>query len=523
MRELESGLLETFKSSFDQQKQAEIKLKLVIDFMERSLSQEDRAPYFLSFWETRRWALPLFKENISPLVRAQLWTKFCDLSKEARRLKEMLDEQSLFAVEQIEAAIEALENEVLRSAVVPEICAKLLMSDFPNALKKRFDTYVAHQNQINCLNAQASRISSLRKELLKTEMRIRYKNTFFQRLSAVGDNVFPRRKELLGQISQQFLYDVEAFIKKHFGQQPSSEMFYVLREEIKAFQNLAKELTLSTQSFTQTRASLSECWDAVKVVEKKWKQERAQQRIVSKQNADIVELQFDALKNKWEEGGCTSLEVLKGIEAIVLHMRKVELGREELKYLKEKVRLLRLEIDNKIKHEEIARQQAIDASLELKRQEFQSLKQQIESMLQNHATFHEEALVFECDALLAKVHNSSLSKNDKYELERLFKPFKEILADKREKALLKLPEDESEALLQLKSLLKQCKQRRQEIKSGLEVLRRAAGSSNLDFEKAIHFTHQINEEKERLEKTHVSIREIETKISELQDHMGNDA
>ena len=230
MRELESGLLETFKSSFDQQKQAEIKLKLVIDFMERSLSQEDRAPYFLSFWETRRWALPLFKENISPLVRAQLWTKFCDLSKEARRLKEMLDEQSLFAVEQIEAAIEALENEVLRSAVVPEICAKLLMSDFPNALKKRFDTYVAHQNQINCLNAQASRISSLRKELLKTEMRIRYKNTFFQRLSAVGDNVFPRRKELLGQISQQFLCDVEAFIKKHFGHQPSSEMFYVLRE-----------------------------------------------------------------------------------------------------------------------------------------------------------------------------------------------------------------------------------------------------------------------------------------------------
>ena len=127
--------------------------------------------------------------------------------------------------------------------------------------------------------------------------------------------------------------------------------------------------------------------------------------------------------------------------------------------------------------EDAARQQSIDESVRLKREEYQALKKQIESLLQNQGSLSEEQLVLDRDILLANVHGSSLTKNEKQELERLFKPFRDILADKREKALLALPEDDRLALLQLKDLFKQRKERRQEIKNQLESLRKAAGAS----------------------------------------------
>src|ERR1700733_14369049 len=71
-------------------------------------------------------------------------------------------------------------------------------------LEEKADFYTSLQAEINILNTQAARINSLRKELIKTEMRVRKKNKFFQRLSAAGDKVFPRRKELIQDVSHQF-------------------------------------------------------------------------------------------------------------------------------------------------------------------------------------------------------------------------------------------------------------------------------------------------------------------------------
>src|SRR5262249_4301894 len=80
---------EAFRKAFEEQSDSEDKLQLAIDFMEASLAQGG-TPHFRSFWEARRLCLPLFKENISPVLRSQLWTKYSEFSKEARRLKEIL-------------------------------------------------------------------------------------------------------------------------------------------------------------------------------------------------------------------------------------------------------------------------------------------------------------------------------------------------------------------------------------------------------------------------------------------------
>ena len=102
--------------------------------------------------------------------------------------------------------------------------------------------------------------------------------------------------------------------------------------------------------------------------------------------------------------------------------------------------------------------------------------------------------------MLAEIHDSSITKNEKQDLERVLKPLKDSITEKKEKALMALSEDDRQALQQLQTILKQRKERRQEVKNQLETLRKASGSSSLDFEKAMSYTTQITEEKERLKK-----------------------
>jgi hypothetical protein len=510
---------EAFKKTFEEQTDLEAKLQLAIDFMEASLAQGG-TPHFRSFWEARRLCLPLFKENISPVLRSQLWTKYSELSKEARRLKEILDEQSAFAVEQIEIAIQALEKDISlfdeqveKASAFPENLA------FPQALKDHYEIYQNLQKQLNILNAQASRINALRKELLKTEMRVRHKNKFFQRLSAAGDRVFPKRKELIKQISQQFADDVDQFIKSHFGAQGSHESLYLLREEIKALQGLAKVLTLNTHSFTQTRTRLSECWDKIKVEEKERKKERAQQRVIFKQNLEEIEKQIQVLKESLEKNEESPGEAQKKAENIAAYMRKVELGRDELKILRDGLGEVRKLIQEKLRAEEEARQQQENERNRQKKEKYKVFKEQAEHLLREHEAQEVDQLVVARDTLLEEIHSSSLTKNEKQELERLLKPLRDIITEKKEKAMMALSDDDRQALQQLQNILKQRKERRQEIKNQLEVLRKAAGSSSLDFEKAMSYTTQINEEKERLEKANQAIQEIERKIAQLQAKM----
>lgn len=508
---------EAFLNNFNNETDLDRKLQMAIDFMETSLAQGG-TPHFRNFWEARRLCLPLFKENISPVVRSQLWVKYSEFSKEARRLKEILDEQSAFAVEQIDIAIKALEEDI---AHFEEQVQKAVLSEdvvFPQALKAKHATYEHLQKQLNLLNTHASRINALRKELLKTEMRVRQKNKFFQRLSAAGDKVFPHRKELIKEISQQFVEDVNEFIEKHFNEQLSHESLYLLREEIKLFQGLAKVLTLNTNSFTQTRMRLSECWDKIKSEEKERKKERAQQRSTFKQNADDVQERIQALKTELEAGQ-PSLDSQNKLSEIVLFMRKVELGRDDLKNLKEEINQIRKTLQDKLKAEEEAKQQQEKERNRQKKEKYQIFKDQIEALIQQHEQCDIDELIEKRDALLTQINDSPLIKSEKQELERLLRPLRDIISEKREKTLLSLSEDDRQSLHHLQDILRQRKERRQEIKNQLETYRKAAGSSSLDFEKAMAYTTQINEEKEHLEKANQGVREIEEKIAQLQSKL----
>ncbi len=208
----------------------EEKIHRALEFMRAALTQAGN-PRFKDFWDMRHYCLALFKENLSAASRAHLWSSYVELSSEARRLKEILDEQSAFASEQIELAISALEKDL---AEYDQLVAQMKSSAFTGssfALKAKRDFYEQLQSELNLLNTLASRINGLRKEIIKTDMRMKTKAKFFDKLSVAGDRIFPRRKELVKQVSQEFIQDIRRFVEGEFanGIEKVAQPLYVLR------------------------------------------------------------------------------------------------------------------------------------------------------------------------------------------------------------------------------------------------------------------------------------------------------
>lgn len=492
----------------------EMKLQRVIDFMEQALAQTG-SPHFKSFWQARGLCLQLFKDNLAPAMRSTLWSKYTELSKEARRLKDLLDEQSAFAVEQIEIAIHALETEIVQSEEARANDNRELVID-SQVLRSQLPFYSKVQFELDFLNKQASRINALRKELIKTEMRVRKKNKFFQRLSLLGDKVFPRRKELITELSNHFIADIDAFIAQYFTQDASLDSLFFLREEIKALQGTAKILTLNTHAFTHTRMRLSECWDKIKHLEKERKKVRAQQKTVFKENMDAALQKIEESKTAIQAGELSPAEGNKKLDEVLSFMRSIELGRDELHYLREQIAIARQPLLEMMKSEEQKRIDQENERQRLKQQKVIDLKREIEALLKTVDNYDAAKLTVERDSILEKIQTTSLVKAEKLELERILKPLRDIIADKKAMSLTALSADDRQALQQLKEMLQERRTLRQEIKEQVESLRKAIGASGMDFVKGMEYNSQMQVQKERLEKINQSIQDVEKKISELE-------
>ncbi|MCP5508399.1 MAG: hypothetical protein H7A37_08905 [Chlamydiales bacterium] len=506
--------LEAFLVEMDKKSTPEEKLQNAIDYMQETLSQSG-TPQFRHFWEVRKRCLDLFKENMPAPIRSVLWEKYSELSKEARRLKEILDEQSAFAVEQIDIAIKALEGEIVD---FDNQLAKIGNVDFgfeSKYLEKALGGYNTIQKQLCLLNAFASRVNTLRKELIKTEMRIRQKNKFFQRLSKAGDQVFPRRKDLIKEVSEKFEKDVTHFIKKYFSDNSVNEPLHFLREEIKSLQGIAKVLTLNTTAFTTTRSRLSECWDQLKELDKEKKKERAAKFDEYKANAVEIEKLIEAFVEEQNQSELSAPAAFDKLDDILREMRQVQLGRTEVKALKDKIAELRAPIQAKINAMEAERQRTIKEKIEQKKARVSQLQSDIEQLKEGANQITLEELESKSEQAQTEMNDLGLSRAEKQEFQRHFRQLNDILNSKKEEALLTLSDDDKENLTNLRSVLSQRKERRKEVKEQLDEYRKLAGSSGLDFEKAMEYNELLNAEKERLENIDAGISDIEKKISAL--------
>ncbi|PIS03364.1 MAG: hypothetical protein COT85_00775 [Chlamydiae bacterium CG10_big_fil_rev_8_21_14_0_10_42_34] len=510
----ESPLFKEFSEKLALFPTPEEKVAHGLQFMRASISQEG-SPRFREFWEARRLILPFFKENLGSAIRSKLWAEYVELTVEARRLKEILEEQSAFAMEQIDLAIKALEGDVENFPALLATTGELSFNQGSEIVRHKAAVYNGIQRELNLLNTLASRLNGLRKEIIKTDMRIRFKTKLFKRLSDLGDKIFPKRKELIEAVSTEFEKDIDHFIASHFqGEEIVGAPYYALREEIKGLQCMAKLFTLNSGVFTRTRLKLSECWDKVKVLEKERKKEVLEKKQASSEQRQGIQVQIDALKETCAEMPLADLNVK--IEEISNEMRSVQLHRDDVRSLRDDLNQLRA--PHLAAQEQKAKEleEAEKEKLRIKREMIVALKEKIADLSKTGDAMELEALVAAFDEVQAQITALEISKMEKQQIERLLRPLKDLVADKKEQSLVNLSEDDKKTLENLRVVLKQRKERRQEVKAQVEIYRKSLGGSNLDFEKAMQFQELLEQEKERLEKANAGIEEIEQKISDLE-------
>ena len=509
-----SPVFQEFSEKFTSLPTPEEKVAHGLLFMRGSISQEG-SPRFREFWEARRLILPCFKENLNPAIRSKLWGEYVELTVEARRLKEILEEQSAFAMEQIDLAIGSIEGDLTNFAALLAQAAELSFREVSETIAKKRDIYDKIQRELNLLNTLASRLNSLRKEVIKTDMRIRFKTKFFKRLSQLGDQIFPKRKELIEMVSGEFEKDVDHFIELYFqGEQTAHAPYYVLREEIKALQGMAKVFTLSSGAFNRTRLKLSSCWDKIKVVEKEHKKELFEKKQASSEQRTLIEKKIEEIKAKAGELSLRDLD--QQIDEVFKEMRNVSLHRDDVRFLRDELSNLR--VPHIAAQEQKAKEleEAEKELLRLKKEKIVQIKEAIISLQKEGSQLDVEPFSARFEEIARDIESLAISKIEKQQLDRLLRPLKDLLADKKEHSLINLSEDDRKTLENLRLVLSQRKERRQEIKETLEGYRKLLGGSSLDFEKAMHVRELIDLEKERLDKANAAIQEIEEKISTLE-------
>ncbi|MCH9608899.1 MAG: hypothetical protein S4CHLAM45_05830 [Chlamydiales bacterium] len=508
--------LQTFVQQFEQIEQVEEKLSTCIEFMRAALSKE-QSPDFKGFWEVRKICFPLFKEPLSSHIRSEMWNQYIELTREGRQLKNMLDEESSFAVEQIDLAIAALEKEVEDPQSV-----SLKMPKQPKALDGRFSLYENLQKELAGLNVFATRINALRKELIKTEMRIRHKNKFFQRLSVLGDRIFPRRKELIKELSETFTGDVETFMEAHFSEKNFCEenarrSVFFFREEIKSLQALAKHLTINTQAFTSTRHQLSECWDMLRGLEKELKKEHVHLKQKSHENTTEALEQIKKITDRFTEGELPYSEGLNELKEVAHWMRKVELTKGDVHQLKEALKEARAPMEALLDEELREQKERADEVERERKEKVEAFKNKLTALQEEIKTETIEALQGKLEAIKSAFITLSMTKAERQIFDRMIKDLREQMIDKEEAAILALPDDAKEQLDALQAMLVQRLEKRKEVKKQIEEFRQVIGGSNLDFESAMKYNELMVLEKKSLEKTDLSIMEIEKKIKDIKN------
>ena len=494
-----------FTKKLDLLSSNEDKIKLSLEEMKKAISTENR-PDFKTFWDIKNRCLVIFKAPINATSRALFWKEYIELSNEVKRLKNISNEQTNFEVQQIDLAINSLEEDLKKYEVVLLTMKTIDFNEKIRSLLSKKSFYVETQKELDLLNTYAARINSLRKEIIKTQMRISAKNKFLKRLSNVGDIIFPKRKDLIGSISEEFLVSIDKF-SENFDLKKVS--FFVLKDEIKSLQNLAKKLTLNTEAFTNCRLMLSKCWDKVKLAEKSYKKERQK----SKEFIDQALLKIEKLK-KMCEANSNDKSIPNEEKEIFNFIKTLSLKKEDIKFLKFKIKEAKAPIYNnkvkKINEEKISR---IDEKEKSRKTKLDQIKNDIRDLLDKSDLSIDE-LELEKNQIEEKLKTFDLAKFEKLIFEKDFRALHHLIEDKKEKQTL----NSSDEINQLLIVFEQKKKRRQALKNHLDNLKKQLAGSGLCFEKAMMYRDLIDEEKQRLQALDKSIHELEEKIANLESN-----
>ena len=473
------------------------KLQAILDFMQKVLRSQK--VWLKDFWEAKKLCGPLFKEKLDPNKRRHLWTLFIELSEEAKRVKGIKEEQAAFSIEQIELAIQGLTQELssLEETLLQQPLITLPKS--AHTLKIDLQKYREFEREINLLSTMISRLNGLRKEVLATEMRISHKNNLLKSLSGLGDVLFPKRKELIQKVSEDFIRDVKAFSTQDSFKQTdmSKAPPSLFLNRIKGFQSLAKQLSLHADAFNQSRTLLSELWDQMKGKEEESRSLMEEKEEENRKNYELFLPKLEAFERLISDlGPSERRQILVELGNIQEELKGVELLRDHLREVRGRIQKAEALALEKVASFE-------EKEKEVRRLQIEGLKAKIISLLQNFKESSESHLI-ESEQLLQKEYEQlSLSGIETHQFELLFLELKSLILNKKQE---NATSDSLEALYGERAFHLEL------LKAQIEAYRKELGGSSLDIEKGMVYRSLYNQAKEHLEHESRALRLLEEKI-----------
>ncbi len=480
-------------------KETEEKIQIALRFMNKTLAAS--LPRLKDFWDIKHLCGPLFKKPMNSTKKNHLWSQYVELSKEARRLKKILDEQSAFFVEQIELAIKSLEGDFSHCTRLADQMPHPQLPKNIGKWIKKIEIYSSLQRELNILSTLVGRFNALKKEVIATDhLRFSVRNRLIRSLAHLSSQLFPRRTQLIEEISDAFSRDVEAFVKERFMQietHPAPSP-YSLRGEVQSFQAVAKALSLNTNAFTKTQSELGNCWERVQEMEKKRRQTKEDQAKTFEKNKQTVACKIELFEELCSLKNNLSREhILHQAAALQKEILRSALHRDDLKQLSRKIENMCAKALAKIDKEIEERQQK-------QSQEITTLREELMEGLYQEQNMDFHVLFAKRKKMLASFRALHLSELERQSFERDFLRLDGSLLNKKEAA--------THSLDGWKSLLKERGNLVKQIKKQVEEYRKEMGGSSLDFETGMTYRGLYDNAKVHLSEVVEAMDRLKEKI-----------
>lgn len=489
------------------------RVRLCIVVMRQSLSKPNY-PAFVLFWEAKKSALDSFKEISTPTVRSALWEEYIELTKEARRLSDLLQEQNAFSLEQIHLAVQVLEKDLEEEANKISSMDRITFPKEASILLDRETIYNNNQLQLNFIHAMASRIQTIRKELISIPTSMKHKGKLLQRLSSLGDQIFPRRKKMIQEMSALFYEDVQRFISKYFETKTTvskekSPPLYLLKEEIKAFQKMAKVFSISSECFFSTRKLLGKCFDTIKQKEKERRLGYQEKKQKTQQAFESI---YQEIQNfgKWITLDTFSKKTYSDkLKELIENMERVP-------FVHEQVKILRGELE---KQKQLAEDKHFQkdscSSSATKRDEVAAFLRECHAAIEKANAISIQELVDLREDVIRKSLTMKFNLEEEIQYQLFLIELQIATTVKQEEACWQI-EDTREKVQKLTDHLHVTFACKEEVKLQVESLRKLNSSSGLNFQQALLCRDCIQKARDYIEKINDSIEKLEEYLLESQ-------
>jgi len=260
--------------------------------------------------------------------KQKIWKDFVEVSDAARAMKKIHEEVGEFAAEMISKALDAIDVE-LESTQSLTFTHHFPVFDKVTEFKSYKSKIVEKLAMVAFLSKKASQVQELRQELMKTGMRLSLKGKLFDRLSKIGDIVFPKKKELSNEIIEDFKKALLAFCQKNAKQTEGSETLF----QIRLIQGFLKSLSLKKQDFDFVKSLLDPIWKKA-TVDKDLKEKAFEETVAKSQEAKkTIEESFEALSALIEQNQDT--EALKLYDEIQRKFKEKTLTKTDFRVCKD--------------------------------------------------------------------------------------------------------------------------------------------------------------------------------------------